>query len=64
MSRLPVLCDKLTVAQLVKKFPAFCATRRFIGLFIEHPVIAPIKCTMFIHYVHFGKSVRPVAVTQ
>jgi hypothetical protein len=65
MSHLSVLCDKLTVAQLVKKFPAFCATRRFIALFIEHPVIAPTKCTMFIHYAHFtSPSVCPVAVTQ
>jgi len=59
MSHLSVLCDKLTVPQLVKKFPAFCATRRFIALFIEHPVIAPTNYTMFIHYVHFGKCVRP-----
>ena len=47
MSRLSVLCDKLTAAQVVKKFPAFCVTRRFIALFIKHPVIARTKCTVY-----------------
>jgi hypothetical protein len=29
------LCEKLVVAQLVKKFPAFHGTRRFITVFVR-----------------------------
>ena len=36
-----VLCEKLTVTQLVKKFSAFCGTWWFITMFTEQPTTCP-----------------------
>jgi hypothetical protein len=38
--------EKLTVAELVRKFSAFYGTRRFITVFIKSPPLVPILSQM------------------